>query len=427
MSTISAPSPSRPGPRRAHAVETGTGFVEQVVADHTAPSGTFRAAPSSRNTDDARDLLGLRRPTWKTRPREASRWAHRASRRQVIAASTSSPRGSKRSSSPEPTADGIGRVDEAAQHSFAAHPWAASGSSGASCSSTSSVTNASGRPGRPRSTPRRRVARSFRSIDCHRACSLIAFQRQRPIVKACWSIPRHLGLQLRRPVGRRRAAERDRLRRLRGADRRGLVFSVVNIFVRPLMILFTLPLVILTLGLALFFINLFMLYLTSWIVDDFTIDSFWWAFLATIIVWLVNTDPRGVLRGRPARSPGAAPSPTWSTAATSDSAPVSGLVAGLDALGPVEGELVAGMALLGITGASTKATWSPDVRALQTFPDEAVQAAIEQRHAARAAATRSARTCRRRPRSALRTAPRGPRHPPGGSAPRAARPSRATR
>ena len=68
-----------------------------------------------------------------------------------------------------------------------------------------------------------------------------------------------------------------------------LVFSVVNIFVRPLLILFTLPLVLLTLGLALFFINLFMLYLPSWIVDDFTIDGFWWAFLATIIVWLVNT------------------------------------------------------------------------------------------------------------------------------------------
>ena len=44
---------------------------------------------------------------------------------------------------------------------------------------------------------------------------------------------------------------------------------------RPLIILFTLPLVLLTLGIALFFINLLMLYLTSWIVDDFTIDSFW--------------------------------------------------------------------------------------------------------------------------------------------------------
>jgi putative membrane protein len=68
-----------------------------------------------------------------------------------------------------------------------------------------------------------------------------------------------------------------------------LVFSVVNIFVRPLVIFFTLPLVIVTLGIALFFINRLMLYVTSWIVDDFTIDSFWWAVLATIIVWFVNT------------------------------------------------------------------------------------------------------------------------------------------
>jgi putative membrane protein len=86
-----------------------------------------------------------------------------------------------------------------------------------------------------------------------------------------------------------------------------LVFSIVNIFVRPLLVFFTLPLVIITLGIALFFINLFMLYLTSWIVDDFTIDTFWWAVLATIIVWLVNLileaffgdDLRAAGRGRP--------------------------------------------------------------------------------------------------------------------------------
>jgi putative membrane protein len=67
-----------------------------------------------------------------------------------------------------------------------------------------------------------------------------------------------------------------------------LVFSLANIFVRPVVILFTLPLVILTLGIALFFINLLMLYLTSWVVDDFTVDSFGAAILATIIIWIVN-------------------------------------------------------------------------------------------------------------------------------------------
>jgi putative membrane protein len=68
-----------------------------------------------------------------------------------------------------------------------------------------------------------------------------------------------------------------------------LVFSLVNIFVKPVVILFTLPLVILTLGLALFFVNLLMLYLTSWVVDDFTVDSFGAAIVATIIIWVVNT------------------------------------------------------------------------------------------------------------------------------------------
>jgi putative membrane protein len=68
-----------------------------------------------------------------------------------------------------------------------------------------------------------------------------------------------------------------------------LVFSLVNIFIKPLVVFFTLPLVIVTLGVALFFVNLLMLYLTSWIVDDFTIDGFGWAILATIIVWAVNT------------------------------------------------------------------------------------------------------------------------------------------
>lgn len=68
-----------------------------------------------------------------------------------------------------------------------------------------------------------------------------------------------------------------------------LVFSLANIFVKPLVVLFTLPLVILTLGLALFFVNLLMLYLTSWVVDDFTVDDLGAAILATIIVWVVNT------------------------------------------------------------------------------------------------------------------------------------------
>ena len=89
-----------------------------------------------------------------------------------------------------------------------------------------------------------------------------------------------------------------------------LVFSVVNIFVRPVVILFTLPLVIITLGIALFFINLLMLYMTSWIVDDFTVDSFWEAILATIIIWIVNV----ILEALFGREAGGRREPDWEAA-----------------------------------------------------------------------------------------------------------------
>jgi putative membrane protein len=81
-----------------------------------------------------------------------------------------------------------------------------------------------------------------------------------------------------------------------------LVFSLANIFVKPLVILFTLPLVIITFGLALFFVNLLMLYLTSWVVDDFKVEDFGAAILATIIVWVVNTVLEAVF-GRDERAP----------------------------------------------------------------------------------------------------------------------------
>jgi putative membrane protein len=67
------------------------------------------------------------------------------------------------------------------------------------------------------------------------------------------------------------------------------VFSLVNMLVKPVVKLLALPLIIITLGIVLFFINLLMLYLTSWLVDDFNIDSFGAAIAGTIIVWLVNT------------------------------------------------------------------------------------------------------------------------------------------
>jgi putative membrane protein len=68
-----------------------------------------------------------------------------------------------------------------------------------------------------------------------------------------------------------------------------LVFAVVNLVIRPLIVLLALPAVILTLGIALLFINAFMLWLTGKIVPDFDVaDFFWAAVLGALLVWLVN-------------------------------------------------------------------------------------------------------------------------------------------
>src|SRR6187399_2977890 len=68
----------------------------------------------------------------------------------------------------------------------------------------------------------------------------------------------------------------------------GAVLGIANTIVKPILTLLTLPLVIVTLGLFLFVINVAMLALAEWIAPDFSIDGFWTYIGATIVVWLVN-------------------------------------------------------------------------------------------------------------------------------------------
>jgi len=68
----------------------------------------------------------------------------------------------------------------------------------------------------------------------------------------------------------------------------GLVFSLVNMVVKPIVAILAIPLIILTLGIAYFLVNVLMIFLTSWIVGDFHVDGFWSGVGAAIIVWIVN-------------------------------------------------------------------------------------------------------------------------------------------
>ncbi len=67
-----------------------------------------------------------------------------------------------------------------------------------------------------------------------------------------------------------------------------LVFAAVNLFLKPAAKLLAFPVILLTLGVALFFLNILMLYVTDWIVPGFSISHFGAAFWATIVIWGVN-------------------------------------------------------------------------------------------------------------------------------------------
>lgn len=67
-----------------------------------------------------------------------------------------------------------------------------------------------------------------------------------------------------------------------------LVVGIINAFLRPFIILITLPINILTLGLFTFFINGALFYLVSKIVKGFTITSFWTAFWGYILFSIIS-------------------------------------------------------------------------------------------------------------------------------------------
>jgi putative membrane protein len=71
-----------------------------------------------------------------------------------------------------------------------------------------------------------------------------------------------------------------------------LLFGVINAVIRPLVILLSLPLEILTLGLFTFVINALMLLLTSGIAQrlhlGFRVDGFWPAFVGALVISLVS-------------------------------------------------------------------------------------------------------------------------------------------
>lgn len=64
----------------------------------------------------------------------------------------------------------------------------------------------------------------------------------------------------------------------------GLMLGIVNTFLKPLLVILTLPLSIVTLGLFVLVINALMMLLVAWLVPGFIVAGFWSGFLVAIFV-----------------------------------------------------------------------------------------------------------------------------------------------
>jgi len=67
-----------------------------------------------------------------------------------------------------------------------------------------------------------------------------------------------------------------------------LILTIGNAILKPILAILTLPLIVVTFGLAYFALNVLMLALAEWLAPDFSIDGFWTYIGATIVIWLVN-------------------------------------------------------------------------------------------------------------------------------------------
>lgn len=68
-----------------------------------------------------------------------------------------------------------------------------------------------------------------------------------------------------------------------------LVLSILNLIVKPILVIFTLPITIVTLGLFMFVINACIVLLADKFVDGFYVDSFWVALLFSVLLSILQS------------------------------------------------------------------------------------------------------------------------------------------
>ena len=73
-----------------------------------------------------------------------------------------------------------------------------------------------------------------------------------------------------------------------------LLLGLFNATIKPVLVILTLPITVVTLGFFLLVINVFVINLTAGILDGFTVDGFWWAVIFSFVLSFVTSVFTGV-------------------------------------------------------------------------------------------------------------------------------------
>lgn len=73
------------------------------------------------------------------------------------------------------------------------------------------------------------------------------------------------------------------------------VLALLNTFLKPILVILTFPLTLITLGFFLFVINALIILLADKLLEGVTIDGFWWALLFSLLLTLVSSFAQSLL------------------------------------------------------------------------------------------------------------------------------------
>lgn len=76
------------------------------------------------------------------------------------------------------------------------------------------------------------------------------------------------------------------------------VLSLANVIVKPILVIFTIPITILTLGLFLLVINALIILFVDYLTPGFNVDGFWWALAFSLILSIFNSLFTDLLRDK---------------------------------------------------------------------------------------------------------------------------------